>query len=129
MYYVTNLVPQQVAAASRYNLPNADSIQTVYSKTNLYYESFLLSALRGWNNLPTEIKQSDSVTTFKKHLVKTTPVPKYYYTGKRRAQILHTRLRTNCSSLNLDLFTRSVSDSPLCRCGSIEDVQHFFFHC
>ena len=49
--------------------------------------------------------------------------------GSRRAQILHTRLRTNCSSLNLDLFHRSISASPLCHCGSIEDSQHFFFHC
>ena len=24
---------------------------------------------------------------------------------------------------------RNITDSPLCRCGSIEDSQHFFFHC
>ena len=52
-----------------------------------------------------------------------------FFSGNRKAQILHTRLRTICSSLNLDLFLRNVSDSPLCRCGSIEDSQHFFFHC
>ena len=22
-----------------------------------------------------------------------------------------------------------MSDSPLCLCGSVEDAQHFFFHC
>ena len=42
---------------------------------------------------------------------------------------VHTRLRTNCSSLNLDLFIKSVSNSPLCVCGSLEDTQHYFFHC
>ena len=47
----------------------------------------------------------------------------------RKAQILHTRLRTNCSSLNLDLFLKGITDSPMCRCGSIENSQHFFFHC
>ena len=56
-------------------------------------------------------------------------IPKHFYVGKRKAQILHTRLRTNCSSLNLDLFTRNISDSPLCQCGSVENAQHFFFHC
>ena len=28
---------------------------------------------------------------------------------KRKAQVLHTRLRTGCSSLNLDLFLKSIS--------------------
>ena len=56
-------------------------------------------------------------------------IPKHFYVGKRKAQILHTRLRTNCSSLNLDLFMRNISDSPLCQCGSVQNAQHFFFHC
>ena len=47
----------------------------------------------------------------------------------RKAQILHTRLRTNCSSLNLDLFLKNISDSLLCRCSRLENAQHFFFHC
>ena len=42
---------------------------------------------------------------------------------------LHTRLRTHCSALNLDLFLKKVSETPLCSCGSIEDSQHYFFHC
>ena len=56
-------------------------------------------------------------------------VPKHYYTGCRKGQILLTRLRTNCSYLNFDLFVKNISDSPLCLCGSIENAQHFFFHC
>ena len=47
----------------------------------------------------------------------------------RKAQILHTQLRTNCSSLNLDLFLKNITDSPLCICGSLENAQHFFFYC
>ena len=39
------------------------------------------------------------------------------------------RLRTNCSSLNLDLFIKNISDSPMCTCVSVEDTQHYFFHC
>ena len=56
-------------------------------------------------------------------------MPNHYYIGSRKAQILHTRIRTNCSSLNLDLLLKNVTDSPLCHCGSIENAQHFFFHC
>ena len=56
-------------------------------------------------------------------------MPQYFHTGSRKAQILHTRLRTNCSSLNLDLFMKNITDSPLCSCGSVENAQHFLFHC
>ena len=59
----------------------------------------------------------------------TVTVPEYYYSGKRKIQILHTRLRTNCSSLNLDLFIWNISDYPMCACGSVEDTQHYLFHC
>ena len=118
--YLTSLVPQPVGAASRYNLRNANNLQTITTRTN--------SAIRSWNNLPMEIKQADTVNSFKNHLIKKQPVLKCDYVGNRRAQFLHTRLRTNCSSLNIDLFNKNISDSPLCSCGSIEDAQHFFFH-
>lgn len=88
------------------------------------------SSIREWNNLPAEAKESTSVNSFKTFLKKDKQsIPIYYYYGNRKAQILHTRLRTNCSSLNLDLFVKNITDSPMCLCGSIENVQHFFFHC
>ena len=68
-----------------------------------------------------KIKSSSSID--KSH------IPKHFYVGNRKAQILHTTLRTNCSSLNLDLFIKNFSDSPLCQCGSVENAQHYFFHC
>ena len=75
-------------------------------------------------------KSFDSVQSFKNFLNrKKEPTAKYYYAGTRKAQILHARLRTKCSSLNLDLFTNNISDSPLCLSASIEDSQHVFFHC
>ena len=75
------------------------------------------------------VKQSDSVNSFKRLLNKgKSTVPNHYYIGSRKARILHTRILTNCSSLNLDLFLKNVTELQLCRCGSIEDAQHFFFH-
>ena len=49
--HLTSLVPQPVGAASRYNLRNAYNLQTITTRTNLYYQSFLPSAIRSWNNL------------------------------------------------------------------------------
>ena len=126
--YLSSLVPQTVNSISRYNLRNANDLQAINARTSLYYNSLLPSTIRAWNGLSLEAKQLESVNAFK-YFLKRKNVPKYYYTGKRKVQILHTRLRTNCSSLNLDLFVKNISDSHMCTCGSIEDAQHYFFHC
>ena len=128
--YLSSLVPSTVSNISRYNLRNSNNLQTIDARTTLYFNSFLPSTVRAWNEVPEEVKLSDSVNAFKRFLNKDkSHIPKHFYVGKRKAQILHTRLRTNCSSLNLDLFMRNISDTPLCQCGSVENAQHFFFHC
>ena len=49
--------------------------------------------------------------------------PKFYF--KRLGQIYIARLRTNCKSFNLNLFSKNLTDSPLCACGSVEDTYHY----
>ena len=128
--YLSSLIPQQVEVTSRYNLRNAQDIRNIRYRTSLYYNSFLPSTLRQWNDLSSETRQSTSLNSFKRLLkMDKISVPQYYYYGNRKAQMLHTRLRTGCSALNFDLFIKNISDSPMCVCGSIENVQHFFFHC
>ena len=125
--YLSSLIPPTVNSLCRYNLRN---LQTIDCRTNHYFQSFLPSTVRAWNNLPPEAKQTDSLNSFK-HLLNRDKsyVPKYYYSGKRQLQILYTRFRTNCSSLNNDLYLKNITDSPLFRCGSIESTYHFFFQC
>ena len=128
--YLSSLIPAQVISASRYNLRNAHNYQTIRARTNQYRVSFLPSTLRLWNNLPLEARQSNSPNSFKLFLKRDIlPIPRYYYHGNRKRQILHSRLRTGCSALDLDLFTKNITGSPLCSCGSIENSQHYFFHC
>ena len=92
---------------SRNLSPNAENVQTIDSRTSQYFNSFLPSAVREWDNLPLETRRSDSVNSFKRSLNRGAPVvPKYYYSGNRKFQILHTMLRTNCSSLYYDLFLK-----------------------
>lgn len=136
--YLSSLVPQCVSIISLYSIRNSNDLRTIDARTTQYYNSFLPPWIRNWNNLPVEGRQSASVNSFKLSLHKyKTHVPKYYYSGNRQGQILHVLLRANYSALNLDLFfsfsffLRNITDSPLCRCGtcSIEESQHFFFHC
>ena len=128
--YLSSLVPSSGSNISRYNLRNSKNRKTIDTRTTLFYNSFLPSTVRAWNEVPEEAKQSDSVNAFKRFLNKDKfHIPKHFYVDKRKAQILYTRLRTNCSSLNLDLSLRNISDSPLCQCGSVDNAQYFFFHC
>ena len=53
----------------------------------------------------------------------------FYYSGPRNLQIMHTRLRTQCSALNSHLFNKTIVNSPLCLCRSEETSKHFLLHC
>ena len=128
--YFSSLIPPTVNNISRYNLRNVHNIQTLDSRTTQYFNSFLPSSIREWNNLSLDVRNSDSIIIFKRKLnsdIKS--IPRYFYAGNRRAQVLHTRLRTKCSSLNNDLFQKRINDSHLCLCGNVENTDHYFFHC
>ena len=128
--YLSSLLPLPVNRVSSYNLRNSNDIQTIPARTNLYYNSFLPSAIREWNSLPLDIRNSDSLYSFKRNLNNQHRfVPKYYFSGNQKLQILHTRLRTGCSSLNHDLFVKNITDTPLCQCGETETSQHYFLSC
>ena len=128
--YLLDLVPATIDSSSNYNLRNSNNIHLVNARTALYYNSFLPSVVRDWNNIPDDRRNVDSVIAFKNVLSRDKPiVPKHYLFGNRKEQILHTRLRTNCSALNYDLYMKNIIDSPLCRCNNIETVKHFFLDC
>ena len=130
--YLSSLVPPLVQNVSRYNLRNADNLQTIHSRTTQYCNSFLPSVVRDWNSLPYADRNVDSTDSFKHRLNRNRAyVPRYYYTGKRRPQVYHTRLRTGCSALNFDLYTKNIVESPLCTCTrrEVENAYHFFFTC
>ena len=75
----------------------------------LYADSFLPSTIQACNNLPDSTRSADTPATFKHLLTLDTPkVPKYYFCGDRFNQVLHTRQRTECSSLNQHFFTNAI---------------------
>ena len=127
--YLTSLVPSSFENTV-YSLRDSQNIRPVLTRTQLYYKSFIPSSIREWNELPFECRNSDSLTIFKHQLNKNLPnIPKYYSYGLRNLQIQHTRLRTECSSLNQHLFSKNIIDNPLCTCGEVESTRHFLLDC
>ena len=128
--YLTSLIPLTVNETSNYNLRNSNDIKTVNARASQYFSSFLPSSIREWNTLPEEQRNATTVTSFKYQLNQPrSSIPKFYYVGERQTQILHTRLRTKCSSLKYYIFLRNLTDFPFCRCGSIENTEHYLLQC
>ena len=77
-----------------------------------------------------EIKSAPSVASFKFRLNRDLhKPPKYFNSGTRQGQILHARLRMECSSLNANLYKKNIVPSPSCSCGGFESTYHYFFKC
>ena len=100
-------------------------------RLELYYDSFFPSTTELWNNLSNNVKEQTSISSFKRQLNADDPlVPPYYYTGSRKPQIIHCKLRLSMSDLNDDLFSRHISDNKECNCGHRkEDAGHFLLSC
>ena len=128
--YLSNLLPLHVDELSSYRLRNAENYVGIHAKTSAYAESFLPSTLQACNNLPEAVQSADTLAAFK-HLLTLDAhkVPTYYDCGDRQNQISHTRLRTECSSLNQHIFRRNLVHNTYCLCGEIEDNKHFLLLC
>ena len=95
--YLSSLLLSHVGDESSSRLRNA--CVDIHANTHAYAESFLPSTVQAWNWLPGAVCSADTLASFKHHLTLDTPkVPKYYHCCDRLERILHTRLRTECSS-------------------------------
>ena len=91
--YLSSLVPQSVELTTHYSLRDATNIRQRLTRTQLYYNSFIPSTFRLWNDLPSEMRESNTYTNFKYQINKNIrKAPKYYMVGDRFAQIQHIRL-------------------------------------
>ncbi|CAC5415948.1 unnamed protein product [Mytilus coruscus] len=126
--YLSNLVPTNFGQSHPYGTRNAGNVPHMPARTTYYHNSFLPSTVRLWNEIPINIRNS-SLYIFKKYLKKTWVVPKYFYSGSRLGQILHTRIRTESSGLNEHLYRKNLVTDPFCKCRQIETSEHFLLRC
>ena len=128
--YLSQLCPVTVGSCKTRTLRNSSDLMPMHARTSLYMNSFLPSTTRSWNALPLEVRNIAGDSSFKTHLnSEKIPVSRLFYFGCRRSQVLHTRLRTDCSALKHHLFAKNIVDSPLCSCGSLETTYHYLFVC
>ena len=128
--YLQELIPENVGCISNHNLRNANHFRNIHSKSSSFTNSFLPSVIRDWNSLPLETRNCSSLSIFKRLLNSDSPViPRHYYYGDRHLQIQHARLRTKCVPLNSFLFCKDLVMIPNCKCGSLENIEHYFLTC
>ena len=129
--YLSDLEHATIDSSPNYNLGISNDIYLINARTSHYYNYFPPSAVHEWNNISDDHRNIDAMIAFNNVLSHDKPiVPKHYYLfGNRKEQTLNTRLRTNCSVLNYDLYLKNTIDYPLCRCNNIETVNHVFLDC
>ena len=69
------------------------------------------------------VVRKDTLSKFKSELKKidgteNDAVPKHYFYGSRKLNIILTQLRSSASLLNYDLFRVGIVSHPSCRCGA-----------
>ena len=98
-------------------------------------ESFIQSTFKLRNRLDQSDRNLDTLTKLKKAIRKeqsdnTKRIPKHFYYGSRKLNIILTQLRNSYSFLNYDLSKVNIVNDASCSCGAPrEDVYHYFFTC
>ena len=129
--YLYECLPPLVSNTSGYNLRNSNNYAIPRSRLRNSEKSFIPSTVSLWNNLDMSTRNSPTLAIFKNKVKgNIAKPPEYYREGPRKYNILHTRLRHQCSSLKADLFRVNLVDNPKCLCGAnYEDAIHYLLEC
>ena len=109
-------------------------IPIFHCRTDCFKYSFFPSTLRDWFNLDDNIRNSESISVFKKRLLAfIRPVENSVFNiYESNGLKLLTRLRLGLSHLNEHRFRHNFENcvNPLCSCSlETEDTLHYLLHC
>jgi hypothetical protein len=131
--YLIQACPPLVGTLTNYNLRNADNIILPQGRLSSYFNSYMPSTIRLWNNLDPSLKNRPSLDSFKYHIKKSKSVKKIklysMFYGKKA--ILHTRIRLGLSGLKSQRHDYKHVLHPTCDyCGARkEDAMHYLLQC
>jgi hypothetical protein len=132
--YLSSLCPREVGNRTNYNLRNAGDTDIIHSNKNYFLKSFLPSTVKLWNELPHELKTSNSLNTFKEKLFlhfRMITVYKPYLSSPNKNYIHLARLRMGLSALNAHRRKYHFIQNAACNfCPrEKEDTLHFLLLC
>ena len=94
---------------NNYNLRNSLQYRVPRCRLETFSKSFFPSTIRSWNSLDPNFKSIQTTSKLKQTLrANLFKVSNYYLLGSRKCNIIHTRLRHQCSSLGADLFRANI---------------------
>lgn len=138
-FYLCRLLPLQVRNFTAYPMCNAENYRNFNFSTLAFKKSFFPLSIDLWNQLPINIREIRSLSTFKLELKKHLDFAKHqkhFSYGKRPNSTHHTRMRIGFSQLNYDLSLKNCKNNdgssilPFCTCSaSLETYEHFFLTC
>ena len=113
---------------------HSNNIPAIHTRQNYFKNSFFPSTISELNNLDCKIRNSGSLSIFKKNLLNFIgPCTNSIFNIHNAYGIkLLTRLRLGLSHLCDHKFRHCFQDTlnPLCHCGNgTETITHFFLHC
>ena len=131
--YLSEIIPNTRGNDSAYRTRNNENYTLPKCRLDAFKKSFVPDTIHIWNSVSLDIRRETSVNKFKTLLsglyqTGISKPPSYYSFGKRKLNIIHTKLR-HCCILNHDLHKLNIVVSDKCSCGAVEDAYHFFFNC
>ena len=128
-----DLLPPFVRDVTKCPVRNRNDYTVPRCRLLLYQSSFISSVINIWNSLGNDTRNTRTFETFKiniKRKVVLAKIPGHFLVGDRRSNILHARLRRNCSSLKYDLFRSNIITDSRCIFEFIrEDASYFLLNC
>ena len=120
--YLAEILPCMRRDLSQFSLRFDGNFSLLRCRTAKCYGSFIPPAVKLWNDLSLDIRNSQSLIIFKPNLCQFLFPFKYnilfnYSINARRPSMLHIRLRQDHCALNDYLFKINCKASPRCSCG------------
>ena len=129
--YMHNIIP---TTDHNLNTRNQFQIPRIFCRTDSFSNSFFPYCIKEWHDLNLEIKQSESLTQFKRSMLKfIRPVQNSIFDISDNEGVkLLTRLRLGLSHLNKHKFLHGFMDTvnPMCSCNTEEESStHYLLRC
>ena len=126
--YLSNLVSSSLGQTHQYGTQNNSNLVHVHSSTAYYNNSFLLSTVRLWNELPTNIKSNVSVNSMKLFLNNTiNGVILSHLTSMQVLELVKYYMLE--FEPRVHLYKKNIEGNPYCSCKLVETSEDFLLKC